>query len=81
MLNRFPEAGLRRGLLLTWADDITREAFALDPVFMGEKAVKIFGHPAWSWIATDISDSQVHAICRCAMLVRLQSHLSLGGHA
>jgi hypothetical protein len=72
MVNKFSHAGQSRGLLITWAQEITAEAFALDPIFMEECAIKVFGHPVWSWTATETTETRIHAICRAAMLVRLR---------
>jgi hypothetical protein len=72
MINQFPHAGQSRGFLITWAQGITEEAFALDPVFMEECAIRVFGHPVWSWTATETTEAKIHAICRAAMIVRLQ---------
>jgi hypothetical protein len=72
MVNQFSHAGQSRGLLITWAREITNQAFCLDPVFMEECAVKIFGYAVWSWTASDVTDEKIHAICRAAMIVRLQ---------
>jgi len=73
IVNRFPHQGKRRGNLLTWAQDITEEAFAIDPVFMEECALKIFGHDTGSWTATETTEPKIHTICQAAMLVRLQA--------
>ena len=72
MVNQFPHAGQSRGLLITWAKEITEEAFALDPVFMEECATKIFGSSVWCWTGDETTEAKIHAICRAAMIVRLQ---------
>jgi hypothetical protein len=72
MVNQFSHAGQSRGTLITWAREITEEAFALDPVFMEECAIKIFGHAVWCWTGAETTETKIHAICRAAMLVRLQ---------
>ena len=73
MVNEFPQAGQNRGCLITWAQGITNEAFGLDPIFMEECAIKIFGCPVWSWAADDVTEAKIHAICRAAMIVRLRA--------
>jgi hypothetical protein len=73
MVNQFPHAGQSRGRLITWAREITEEAFRLDPVFMEECAVKIFGYTVWAWAGAETTDAKIHAICRAAMIVRLQA--------
>ena len=76
MKNKFPEAGRDRGQWLTWAQSVVDEAFQIDPAFMGECAAKIFGGSVWAWTADSTTDKKVHAICRAAIIVRLQSNLS-----
>jgi hypothetical protein len=71
--NRFPHAGSRRGELLTWAQEIVEEAFQKDPEYMEQSARAIFGATEWFWTGASTTDEKVHAICRAAMLVRLQS--------
>jgi hypothetical protein len=73
MVNKFAHAGQSRGLLITWAQGITDEAFSLDPVFMEECAEKIFGSSVWCWTADETTEAKIHAICRAAMIVRLQA--------
>lgn len=72
MVNKYPEAGQRRGPLITWAQEIVEEAFSLDPIFMEECAIKVFGSSAWAWTAPYVTDARIHAICRAAMIVRLR---------
>jgi hypothetical protein len=73
MVNQFPEAGQSRGRFITWAREITEEAFRLDPIFMDEAAGRIFGGSVWCWTAAHATDAKIHAICRAAMIVRLQA--------
>jgi hypothetical protein len=73
MINQFPHAGQSRGCLLTWAKEITEEAFAIDPVFMEECAIKIFGGDVWCWTSPETTEAKIHAICRAAVFVRLQA--------
>ena len=73
MVNKFSHGGQSRGLLITWAQEITDEAFSLDPVFMDEVAKEIFGSSVWCWTAAETTEAKIHAICRAAMVVRLQA--------
>lgn len=72
MTNQFPHEG-HRGFLITWAKGIVEEAFALDPVFMEERAIDIFGSLTFWWTSPETTDAKIHAICRAAMLVRLRA--------
>jgi hypothetical protein len=72
MVNKYPEAGQSRGSLITWAQEIVEEAFSLDPIFMEECAIMVFGSSVWAWTAAYVTDAKIHAICRAAMIVRLR---------
>lgn len=72
MVNEFAHAGQKRGSLITWAKGIVEEAFSLQPTFMEECSIRIFGSSTWCWTADDVTDAKIHAICRAAMLVRLR---------
>lgn len=73
MVNKFSHEGQRRGSLLTWAQSITDEAFSIDPVFMEGAAMRVFGNTVWCWTGAETTEAKIHAICRAALIVRLQA--------